>query len=135
MSNPYISPNPYDSSSFAESRTDGPISLTWLLFSFDGRITRTQLWSVWFCLLALMIPLYTIAILLSEDLFNLVVLLSLIPTAWIGLALEVKRWHDLGKSGFWFFIGLVPYIGGLIKLVMLGFFPSDGPNEYDQNTF
>ena len=100
MSNPYISPNPYDSSSIAESRTDGPISLTWLLFSFDGRITRTQLWSVWFCLLALMIPLYTIAILLSEDLFNLVVLLSLIPTAWLWRSSAGTTWArvDSGSS-------------------------------------
>jgi uncharacterized membrane protein YhaH (DUF805 family) len=33
------------------------------------------------------------------------------------LALLVRRLHDIGKSGWWVFIGLVPFVGPIILLV------------------
>ncbi len=30
-----------------------------------------------------------------------------------GLAVTVRRLHDVGKSGWWIFISLVPIIGGI----------------------
>ena len=32
----------------------------------------------------------------------------LIMAAWIALALQIKRWHDLGKPGWWVLLNLVP---------------------------
>ena len=50
---------------------------------------------------------------------------------WIGLAAEVKRWHDCGKSGWWFFIIIIPILGPIWKLIELGFFRgTEGWNEY-----
>ncbi len=47
-------------------------------------------------------------------------------------AVEVKRWHDLNKSGAWYFIGFVPFIDGLWKLVECGFLPgTEGESDYD----
>ena len=40
---------------------------------------------------------------------------------WAGLAIQVKRWHDRDKSGWWVLIGLVPVIGGIWALVECGF--------------
>ena len=45
----------------------------------------------------------------------------LIVAAWIALALQIKRWHDLGKTGWLALLNLVPGIGTLISLVVLGF--------------
>jgi len=42
--------------------------------------------------------------------------------AWVCIALQVKRWHDLGKSGWLTLLNLVPGVGSLISLVVLGFF-------------
>lgn len=47
--------------------------------------------------------------------------------AWSGFAIYAKRWHDLGKSGWWTLISLIPIIGPLYCLVMLGFVK--GQNE------
>ena len=124
--------NPYAPSQDFDGGTNDRGSVAWMLFSFEGRLSRSQYWLCWLGAMGVLLPSYLAAALISEDLFMMIVLLSLIPAAWIGIAIEVKRWHDLGMSGLWFFLGFVPYIGGLIKLVMLGFLPSDGPNQYDR---
>jgi uncharacterized membrane protein YhaH (DUF805 family) len=50
---------------------------------------------------------------------------------WPSLAVSVKRWHDVDKSGWWVLIGLVPAIGGLIALVFNGFIAgTPGPNRF-----
>jgi uncharacterized membrane protein YhaH (DUF805 family) len=33
------------------------------------------------------------------------------------LAVSVRRLHDVGKSGWWYFIAFVPFVGGIILLV------------------
>lgn len=46
--------------------------------------------------------------------------------AWLGVlyatfAVQVKRWHDRNKSGWWVLIALVPVIGWLWVLIECGF--------------
>ncbi len=45
----------------------------------------------------------------------------LITVSWIAMALQIKRWHDLGKTGWLVLLNLVPVVGTLISLVVLGF--------------
>jgi uncharacterized membrane protein YhaH (DUF805 family) len=33
------------------------------------------------------------------------------------LAVTIRRLHDIGKSGWWYFIGFIPIVGGLILFV------------------
>jgi Protein of unknown function (DUF805) len=43
----------------------------------------------------------------------------------------VKRYHDRGKSGFWFFCTFIPFIGGFWQLIECGFCSGDdGDNDY-----
>jgi len=54
-----------------------------------------------------------------------------IVLAWVQLAVSVKRFHDLGRSGWLYLISLLPFIGSLILLVMLGFRDSErGDNRF-----
>jgi uncharacterized membrane protein YhaH (DUF805 family) len=56
---------------------------------------------------------------------------SIVLAVWINLSGTVQRYHDRGKSGFWFFINLIPLIGFIIFFVELAFFPgTDGSNRY-----
>ena len=48
-------------------------------------------------------------------LYFLYALAVLIP----GLAVAVRRLHDIGKSGAWYFICFVPFIGGIWLLILL----------------
>lgn len=40
---------------------------------------------------------------------------------WPGIAVSVRRWHDIDVSGWWALIGLVPYVRWIILLVFNGF--------------
>jgi uncharacterized membrane protein YhaH (DUF805 family) len=33
------------------------------------------------------------------------------PLIWISVAVQIKRWHDRDKSGWWFLMNFVPIIG------------------------
>lgn len=49
----------------------------------------------------------------------------------IGISLSVRRFHDLGYTGWLVLINVIPLVGWLITLVMLGFMPGDqGANKY-----
>jgi len=47
-----------------------------------------------------------------------------------GIAVTVRRLHDVGKSGLWYFITLVPCIGGLWLLILLVTAGTAGSNQY-----
>ncbi len=36
-----------------------------------------------------------------------------------GLAVTVRRLHDTGRSGLYYFIGLIPFVGGIILIIIL----------------
>ncbi len=50
-----------------------------------------------------------------------------------GWAVTIRRLHDVGKSGWWIFIGLVPLIGAIWLLVLLARDSQPGVNQYGPN--
>ena len=48
----------------------------------------------------------------------------------LGLSLTIRRLHDQDKSGFWYFIGFVPFIGGIWLLVLMVMEGTPGPNRF-----
>jgi uncharacterized membrane protein YhaH (DUF805 family) len=46
------------------------------------------------------------------------------------LAVVIRRLHDLDKSGWWYFLALVPLIGPLILLVWFLTAGTPGPNRF-----
>ena len=47
-----------------------------------------------------------------------------------GLAMDVRRMHDINKSGWFIFITLIPLVGGIIYLVWLCTASVDNDNNY-----
>ena len=122
-------------------------------FSAKGRVNRKQWW------LRLVLPVFVISLLLGAidvalgtdtttftttsaenvttqtktyisinflltTLFNFAVL---IPAIFV----DIKRWHDRDKSGWWMLILLIPLIGTIWFLIELGFLKgTDGPNRF-----
>jgi uncharacterized membrane protein YhaH (DUF805 family) len=113
-----------------------------LLFGFSGRIGRGQWWLAQMAILVVILVFVGIIAAVaqpsvSDGLDNVgmsVVLLvgaAVVLIVWINIASTVKRFHDRDKSGVWFLIVLVPYIGSLWQLVECGFLPgSPGTNGY-----
>jgi len=56
-------------------------------------------------------------------------LLMILPT----LAVSVRRLHDIGKSGWFILIGLIPFIGGIWLLVLFLTNSKPGDNEFGPN--
>ena len=97
--------------------------------NFEGRASRSEYW--WFALATFIagfcIGLVDGVILVVMDvpidsllwsfspLGTLFQLAILIP----GLAVLVRRFHDLGKSGWWFFILLIPCVGIILYIVWM----------------
>ncbi len=50
-----------------------------------------------------------------------------------GLAVLVRRLHDVGKSGWFFFIALIPLIGAIWLLILLFKDSDHGENAYGPN--
>ena len=49
------------------------------------------------------------------------------------LAVCVRRLHDIGKSGWYYFIGCIPLVGGIILLIWFCQDSQTGTNEYGSN--
>lgn len=65
-------------------------------------------------------------LMVAFGLFAIFVLAMVIP----GLAVQVRRFHDQDKSGWFVLLGLIPYVGGLIVLVFMCIDGTRGPNAY-----
>lgn len=94
--------------------------------NFSGRASRSEYW--YFVLLNFIISMvfYIITFVLasngvSDGLTVVQVLSWLVSLALFlpGLGVSVRRLHDIGKSGWWLFIILIPCCIGLIWLVIL----------------
>jgi uncharacterized membrane protein YhaH (DUF805 family) len=53
-----------------------------------------------------------------------------IPFIWPTLAMQIKRWHDFGQSGWWCLLTFIP-IAGLIVGIVVGCIPGTvGENRF-----
>lgn len=97
--------------------------------TFSGRAPRSEYW--WWFLFVLLVSLVLafVDVILFGDLqvlgtlFGLAVLLP-------GLAVSVRRLHDIDKSGWWVLIAFVPVIGVIALLVFFVMPGTDGPNRF-----
>ncbi len=64
------------------------------------------------------------------------VILGIFLLAWLGLflvptiAVSVRRFHDQDKSGWFYLLSFIPYVGGIIVFVFMCLKGTEGPNQY-----
>jgi uncharacterized membrane protein YhaH (DUF805 family) len=100
---------------------------------FSGRARRSEYW--WFVLfniiLGIVAAIIDKGILGSEmGLIGIIVSLALLIP---GIAVGVRRLHDLGKSGWWLLVALIPLIGAIILIWWFIQEGTPGDNEYGPN--
>ena len=100
---------------------------------FDGRATRSE---YWYFTLFYIIAYILVAVIdgflmqMTGGIPVLTIILALgllIP----GIVVGVRRLHDIGKSGWWYLIAIVP----IVSLILIAFFVMDSKedNEYGPN--
>lgn len=131
-----MSNNIYESpSSDVSNQSDEVVKLTIMeiLFSFSGRVPRSIYWLLILGMFVFLFVWVGVVGIIAGDgsPFMAVFGLLYIPIIWISLAIQVKRWHDRDKSGWWVFIALVPIIGGIWAFVENGCLSgTDGVNRF-----
>jgi uncharacterized membrane protein YhaH (DUF805 family) len=82
-------------------------------FNTSGRARRTEYWMYFLVYLVILILASLLDALGGLGLIGgLVALAHLVPSITVG----VRRLHDIGRSGWWLLIALVPLIGWIIAL-------------------
>lgn len=104
---------------------------------FSGRARRKEYW--YFFLFNLIVSILFVVIDFAIGTINTetgIGLLSGIYTLAVlipGISVTVRRLHDTDRSGWWFFIALIPVIGSIVLLIFMVLDSTSGDNEYGPN--
>ena len=101
--------------------------------SFSGRARRTEFW-LW-TLINIVVYFGLAGLATSMDsnaLFYVAIAFALVMTL-PAIAVTVRRLHDTGRSGAWYFISFVPFIGGFWLLALTLLAGEQGENAYGPN--
>tara|TARA_Y100000588_G_scaffold97226_1_gene105356 strand:+ start:189 stop:563 length:375 start_codon:yes stop_codon:yes gene_type:complete len=107
---------------------------------FSGRARRTEFWMFnlftlivaficVFCDIFLGFDIMTDPEFFNGPITNIYLLASLLP----GLSVIVRRLHDVGKSGWMYFLVLIPIIGPIWVFVLLVTDSQPGENKWGPN--
>jgi uncharacterized membrane protein YhaH (DUF805 family) len=106
---------------------------------FSGRARRSEYWYFYLFNIIVSFALYipAIALMVAEsELFWLPVGLLIIYGLAIilpSLAAVVRRLHDTGRSGWYYLMAFIPFVGGIILIVFLVQDSVVGTNEWGPN--
>ena len=110
----------------------GTMTIAQALFSFTGRMKRSDYWLKGF------LPLLPLGILnnvliygvATDEAFILAIIIGLF-SLWPGLAVVVKRLHDRNHSGWFVLVALIPIVGAIWLVIEIGFLRgTSGPNRF-----
>lgn len=97
---------------------------------FEGRARRSEFWYF---------QLFQYIVFVGLGMLSITGILAvLIPIYFLGtlvpnLAVHWRRYHDIGRSGGWYFIGMIPLIGLILTIIWLSQDSQAGANQYGPN--
>src|SRR5271169_4721736 len=108
---------------------------------FDGRARRKEYWFFALINTLIIIPLTILGLVLlvitstngSDAALLLLIVPLLIYSLFIilpSIAVTVRRLHDTNRSGWWYLITFIPWVGSAILFVFTVLDGTPGPNQY-----
>lgn len=105
---------------------------------FSGRSRRKEYW-----MYTLLIVIVAVVVGIVEGITGLsgmvfgvygpLTVVLLLATFLPSVAVGVRRLHDTDKSGWFMLLGLIPFVGGLILLVLFCLDGTRGPNRFGED--
>jgi uncharacterized membrane protein YhaH (DUF805 family) len=97
-------------------------------FDFNGRARRSAYWyyTLGYIILYVVLAVISSVAHLGQILTGLLSLALLLPSLGIG----VRRLHDIGRSGWWILIGIIPLVGWIVLIYWYVQPGTAGTNEY-----
>jgi uncharacterized membrane protein YhaH (DUF805 family) len=101
-------------------------------FVWEGRASRAEFW--WFELAQVLILVAAAIIdqIIGTGVLYIIAAIALILPA---IAVLVRRLHDTDRTGWWFWIQLLPLIGLIVLLVFTLTGGDEGDNKYGPNPY
>jgi uncharacterized membrane protein YhaH (DUF805 family) len=116
-------------------------------FCYTGRASRKEYWMtvLWYAISVLIsgavaillklpmgLPFFVQEVILGWLFYLIIIALTLyvMCSFFVFLSLGVRRIHDIGLSGWWMLITLVPFIGGIVVFIFTLIKGNAGDNKY-----
>ncbi|RYJ43712.1 DUF805 domain-containing protein [Flavobacterium beibuense] len=99
--------------------------------NFEGRARRSEYW--YYTLMNILIILTLAILTMVSSIFTFVYAIYALGVIVPGLAVAVRRLHDINKSGWFILVGFIPFIGGIWLLVLLATEGDRGDNQYGED--
>lgn len=106
-------------------------------FDFSGRATRKEYWVFSFLSAAVLAVVVWLEV--NADHFDWEILMGPFSGLWMMamilpmISVTVRRFHDVGMSGWWCLMVLVPLLGQFMQFVFMVTEGTYGPNEYGED--
>lgn len=97
---------------------------------FEGRARRSEFW--YFQLFQFLV-LFALGILSVTGVFAILIPIFYLACFIPNLAVSWRRFHDIGRSGLWYFISYIPIVGIILMIVWLSQDSQPGNNQYGPN--
>ncbi len=98
--------------------------------TFSGRARRKEYWMFTLINMIIMLAIYITATVLEAPILGIIFLIYVLALFIPNLAVTVRRLHDTNRSGWWFFISLVPFVGGIVLFIFLVIEGTNGENQF-----
>ena len=104
---------------------------------FSGRARRKEYWIFSLINNIIIFFLYILQIVTIEStlwlIFPIILFLYAMAVFLPGLAVNIRRLHDIGKSGWWYLIYLIPLLGAIWLTVLMCLDSEPGENQWGEN--
>jgi len=95
--------------------------------NFSGRSNRGEFWWAYLAIIIISIVTIVIDAVTGVPVLNMIwSLATLVP----GIAMGIRRLHDINRSGWWYLLVFVPVVGIIVLIVWWCKEPDAGPNQF-----
>ena len=106
--------------------------------TFGGRARRSEYWYFMLFVCCVNVIIRILAMIVGDNSILTPVLAGISMIFSLGvlvpqIAVAVRRLHDIGKSGWFYLIGLIPLIGWILMIVWFCTDSQPGDNQYGPN--